>query len=58
MEPEIIQDQEITGTPSAVQCAHQRLVAQVLNPSGAKTGKVRCLECESILDDPHRRELK
>lgn len=56
MEAEIIPntDQVMNRAPSQMHCAHQRLIAQVLTPSGKKTGKVRCLECESILDDPQR----
>lgn len=33
-------------------CTHSRLIADVLTPQGLKTGKIRCLECSAILDDP------
>jgi len=35
-------------------CAHQRLIDDVRTRSGTPTGKVRCLECGTIFDDPHR----
>jgi hypothetical protein len=35
-------------------CAHQRLIDDVRTRSGMPTGKVRCLECGTIFDDPHR----
>jgi hypothetical protein len=33
-------------------CAHSRLIDDVLTRSGKRTGKVRCLECGSTIDDP------
>lgn len=35
-------------------CAHQRLIDDVRTRSGKPTGKVRCLECGMIFDDPYR----
>lgn len=35
-------------------CPHQRLIDDVRTRSGTPTGKVRCLECGTIFDDPHR----
>lgn len=35
-------------------CAHQRLIDDVLTKSGKRTGKVRCLECRAIFDDPYK----
>lgn len=35
-------------------CAHQRLIDDVRTRTGKPTGKVRCLECGTIFDDPHR----
>lgn len=32
--------------------AHSRMIADVLTPQGLKTGKIRCLECDSVFDDP------
>lgn len=49
---EIGQDTEIL--PSKMLCAHQRLIDDVRTRSGTPTGKVRCLECGTIFDDPHR----
>ncbi|MDH4153978.1 MAG: hypothetical protein OEV01_09370 [Nitrospira sp.] len=33
-------------------CTHQRIIDDVLTRSGKRTGKVRCLECGTIYDDP------
>jgi len=33
-------------------CGHQRLIDDVRTRSGKPTGKVRCLECGTIFDDP------
>jgi hypothetical protein len=52
MVQEIGQDTEIP--PSKTLCAHQRLIDDVRTRSGTPTGKVRCLECGAIFDDPHR----
>lgn len=35
-------------------CTHQRLIDDVLSRSGKRTGKVRCLECGTIFDDPYQ----
>ncbi|MBX3330145.1 MAG: hypothetical protein KF722_07070 [Nitrospira sp.] len=35
-------------------CAHQRLIDDILTKSGKRTGKVRCLECRAIFDDPYK----
>ena len=56
MEAQMIQE---TGwrsnrTSTNVCCAHQRLIDDVLTRSGTRTGKVRCLECGTIFDDPFR----
>lgn len=54
METQMVQE---TGwrsdrTSANVRCAHQRLIDDVLSSSGKRTGKVRCLECGTIFDDP------
>ncbi len=33
-------------------CTHSRIIADVLTPQGLKTGKVRCIECGVVFDDP------
>jgi hypothetical protein len=44
-----------TGIPySTTLCVHQRLIDDVRTRSGKPTGKVRCLECGTVFDDPHR----
>jgi hypothetical protein len=35
-------------------CVHRRLIDDVRTRNGQPTGKVRCLECGTIFDDPHR----
>lgn len=36
-------------------CTHQRLIDDVRTRSGRLTGKVRCLECGTIFDDPYKK---
>lgn len=33
-------------------CTHSRIIDDVLTPEGRKSGKVRCLECGVVFDDP------
>jgi hypothetical protein len=40
-------------TPSAA-CVHQRIIDDVLNRNGKRTGKVRCCKCGAIFDDPYQ----
>ena len=39
---------------SNVCCTHQRLIDDVLTRDGKRTGKVRCLECGTVFDDPYQ----
>ncbi|MDH5741017.1 MAG: hypothetical protein OEY77_11890 [Nitrospira sp.] len=41
------------ATPNAC-CTHQRLIDNILTRGGKRTGKVRCLECGTIFDDPYQ----
>lgn len=36
-------------------CVHGRLIDDVRTRSGTPTGKVRCLECGMVFDDPHHK---
>jgi hypothetical protein len=56
MDTQVIQDidHEIGIPPSKTLCVHQRLIDDVRTRSGTPTGKVRCLECGTVFDDPHR----
>ncbi|MCP9438780.1 MAG: hypothetical protein NNA20_12200 [Nitrospira sp.] len=55
---------DVKGTPhgvhtiesyvSRILCAHQRIIDDVRTRRGKPTGKVRCLECGAIFDDPPR----
>lgn len=47
-----------TGQPikklvSASTCLHGRLIDDVLTHDGIRSGKVRCLECGAVIEDPH-----
>jgi hypothetical protein len=35
-------------------CAHGRLIDDVRTRSGKRTGKVQCLECKAIIEDPYQ----
>lgn len=56
MDTPLVQEPDrITGISVAnTGCAHQRLIDDVRTRSGHPTGKVRCLECGVIFDDPYR----
>jgi hypothetical protein len=51
MEPQTMQTP--TRTAPQKHCTHSRLVDDVRTSSGKRTGKVRCLECGAIIDDPY-----
>lgn len=56
MEPHVIQETSpSTSNPTFnARCTHQRLIDDVLTKSGKRTGKVCCLECGTIFDDPYQ----
>ena len=56
MDTQVIQNAETeTGISlEETSCAHQRLIDDILTKSGKRTGKVRCLECRAIFDDPYK----
>lgn len=35
-------------------CTHSRMVDDVVTKNKKRTGKVRCLECGAIIDDPYQ----
>ncbi|MGH7184586.1 MAG: hypothetical protein ACREJN_21785 [Nitrospiraceae bacterium] len=40
-------------------CAHRRMIADCISEEEHEAGQVRCLECGTIIPDPHlHRELK
>jgi hypothetical protein len=53
MEPPTTQDTDKTTSPKTNTCTHTRLIDDVLTWNKKKTGRVRCLECRAIFDDPH-----
>lgn len=56
METQLIQEtgRNSSKTTSNVCCVHQRLIDDVLTRGGKRTGKVRCLECGTIFNDPYQ----
>lgn len=56
METHMVQEteQESSRTTSSSFCSHRRIIDDVLTKSGKRTGKVRCLECRTIFDDPYQ----
>lgn len=62
IETEALMDTQLVREPDPItrishvntRCAHQRLIDDVRTSSGNPTGKVRCLECGVIFNDPHR----
>ena len=34
-------------------CVHGRLIDTILTECGTPTGKVRCVECGAVIEDPH-----
>jgi|GEM_PF-1295729 len=57
METQLIQEtgRNSSKTTSNACCSHQRLIDDVRTRGGKPTGKVRCLECGTIFDDPYQR---
>jgi len=45
--------QSLHRVVSARACLHGRLIDDVLTKDGTRTGKVRCLECGAVIEDPH-----
>ncbi len=35
-------------------CAHSRMIDDVRTAQGKRTGKVRCLECQAVINDPYQ----
>ncbi len=56
METHMIQEtvRKSSRTIPNADCAHQRLIDDVRTRGGKPTGKVRCLECGTIFDDPYQ----
>jgi len=56
METQMIQEtgRKSSSTASNLFCAHQRMIDDVLTRGGKRTGKVRCLECGAVFDDPYQ----
>ncbi len=57
MDTQLVQEPgQITGIAAAnTGCVHRRLIDDVRTRSGKPTGKVRCLECGTIFDDPYHK---
>ena len=50
---ELIEVQPAGRTTSANPCTHSRAIDDVVTRGKKRSGKVRCLECGSIIDDPY-----
>lgn len=46
--------QPASRTTSTNPCTHSRAIDDVLTRSKKRSGKVRCLECQAIFDDPYQ----
>ena len=59
MEPtiEFVMDQSATKTILTIPCTHSRAIDDVLTRNKRRSGKVRCLECSAIFDDPDERHM-
>jgi len=58
MEPMIVASNVASRSPGCTSvgehtCVHRRAIDDVLTARGKRTGKVRCLECQAIIDDPY-----
>ena len=59
MEPKVKLIKVVATAPdvqllSEQRCAHGRLIDEVRTRGGKRTGKVRCLECQAVIDDPYQ----
>lgn len=56
METQLIQETDLNSSEATSNacCVHQRLIDDVRTRSGKRTGKVRCLECGTVFDDPYQ----
>jgi len=52
----IVTAHPIRKPATAKACMHSRLIDDVLSAGGERIGKVRCLECRTVIDDPHQSE--
>jgi len=53
METQVIREPKKVASTPVRTCAHQRLIDEVLTRGGKRTGKVRCLECGAVFEDPY-----
>jgi hypothetical protein len=56
METQLIQGIDLNSSKATSNacCVYQRIIDDVLTRGGKRTGKVRCLECGIIFDDPYQ----
>jgi hypothetical protein len=56
METQMIQEtgRRSSRATSNAFCTHQRVIDDVLTRGGKRTGKVRCLECGTVFNDPYQ----
>ena len=55
METQVIRGTDLNSSKATSNacCTHQRIIDDILTRGGKRTGKVRCLECGTIFDDPY-----
>lgn len=51
---ESVRVQPASRTTSTNPCTHSRAIDDVLTRGKKRSGKVRCLECQAIFDDPYQ----
>jgi hypothetical protein len=50
--------QPLSRTTPTYPCTHSRAIDEVLTRGKKRTGKVRCLECGVVFDDPYQGQQK
>jgi hypothetical protein len=50
-----VSEQAVQPLPKNLPCActHSRMISYCVSVEEQKTGKVRCVECEGVIPDPH-----
>lgn len=51
---ELVTVQPASRTTPTNPCTHSRAIDDVLTRGKARSGRVRCLECQAIFDDPYQ----
>jgi len=54
MSHETIEQASPASITRTARCLHGRLIDDILNNDGKRTGQVRCLECGAVFEDPYK----